>query len=846
MNKKLVCLTLSILMLLSCLLTGCSSSTSTEGEGDAESTVDNSAKTITMWLITGDETTDEAMKAVNEKFTEITKSKFKTHVELKFCTEEEYYEKLESAIKTTQDNVLLEEEARKELRKYLAAHKNDGKTKTELTADFFAANTKYAPVKDKLTSSSGEDESAADTEEETIINEEYGIAEIKYPDADENQVDIFYIGTSESRVGGTVKHVSGYEKYMQYYNDEWLAPLSEELSTSSKKLTDYISTSLLNGVQIEGSVYAIPNNVPIGEYTYMFIDKALFDKYYHKIDKVSTVLNLNTFLHDVSNENAGKEATDADYIVPLASSYSECAQMLCWYWDLSYTDRSVYEMYYDEERDRNYVVKIEYEVEVESSSSETSTDGGAATPQKQKVLTNMVVGDQLYKTNDDGQFVDKDGNVLDYRYELDTEGYYLSGKNNKIEYKAKAGGNGMYLVDGDGNAVTKDNDKRVILTAEDDGIETEIDENGNFRPTYIYSYNRNADFSVLGAMKLDPAKRTRGSINLGFEALFTQNDAKGKDYHTLYATLMDYDYQGYYGTPAEGQSAAVSFVKGDARILQEYNAVMAEVKKGNNSTGYVWNKANETAGNTYYVEDGKAYYVVVAEYPEATEDELYGNMFAVYANSANISRSMKVITYLNTNKEMRDLLQYGIEDVHYERNEGADEGTVSLLSNHPKSGTYRMDIERTGNCFIATPEKSMGADAWKYAKLQNNDSLIDPLLGFDFNTATADSEYALDILLIDHIRELNEQALEMIADCKDKAELLSLMSDPTDGFVKLYSASAGDTKFNKATNSAYDPSQPLGPEVENQTPDTDGSSPYTVYYTWLTTYGYLATDKKAE
>jgi hypothetical protein len=29
--------------------------------------------------------------------------------------------------------------------------------------------------------------------------------------------------------------------------------------------------------------------------------------------------------------------------------------------------------------------------------------------------------------------------------------------------------------------------------------------------------------------------------------------------------------------------------------------------------------------------------------------------------------------------------------------------------------------------------------------------------------------------------------------------------------------------------------------VADQTPDTSGSSPYAVYQTWLTTYGYLYT-----
>ena len=785
MNKRLVCLMLSILMLLTCVLSSCSTTTKeTEDEGSA---VDNSAKTIVMWIIAGEGSDKEAQEAVSEAFAKITKAKFKTNVVLKFCTEEEYYEKLEAAIEEAQRDIEMQEKADKELRKYIKLHKDEGKSREELTKQFYIDFPEYA--KYQKVEEDEDDENAKETEEETETNE-YGITQIKYPEPKENQVDIFYL--------------SGYERYLEYYNSEWLASLSEELSTSSKKLNDYISASLLQGVQIEGGVYAIPNNVPIGEYTYMMIDKELFDKYYQKIDKVNSVLDLNTFLNDVRNHNldAGKTAEDEGYVVPLASTYQECLKMLCWYWDLNYVDQSVYDMYFDEETGRNYVVKKKYDKAVES----TDKDGNTVTTTK-SAITNSVQPDVVYKTNADGEFVDKDGNVLGYRYETDTEGAWVYDAK-KDNYSRVTTESSLYLVDKDGFAVTDENDLRVQIDAE-----TKMDADGNARPTYSYSFNKDADFSILGTMMKDAAKRNRGSINLGFNSLFTL-----PEYHTLYATLKDYDYQSYYGEVKEGQTAAVSFMKGDARIKQAYE------KDG-----------------VYVDEDGKEYYVVVAEYPEATEKELYGNMFAVYANSNYLARSMEVITYLNTNKELRNLLQYGIEGQHYELVEEEDENgqkayTARLLSNK-QFGTYRMDLEKTGNCFIATPPESMGADAWTYAKIQNNDSLINPLLGFDFNTATADSDYSLDVTLIDYIDNLNKEALALIDECTSKEELLAMISDTSDGFVVKYRSNASPQML-KATNPAYDPEAPAGPDVPDQEPDLNGSSPYTIYQTWLTTYGY--------
>lgn len=788
MKKKLICLTLGILMLLSCLLTSCDKLGGSTNED--EPTVDTSAKTITMWVMTSEETTPRAKELVAAEFTKITKSLYKTNVILKFCTEKEYYEKLEACINALNARVLLQEEAQKQLRLYLKAHKGE-KSTADLTKDFYDANPKYAEFYEK-----DDDEEEVVTEEETIVNE-YGIKEIKYPDEKENQVDIFYI--------------SGYDKYMEYYNNEWLASLSEELSSSSRKLTDYVSPSLLNGVQVDGSVYAIPNNVPIGQYTYMMIDKALFDEYYNKIDNVKTVLDLSTFLNDMKNRNGEKTADDPEYVVPLASSFDECMKMLVWYWELEYTDLTVYNTYYDAERDRNYILLKDFEVEVEKEV--TDKEGNTTTKVEKKTKTaDSIIADKTYLVNDDGQYLDANGNVLNYHYEIDNEGGWYKPLKGDIKYDAgKAGA--RYLVDENGMTVTAENDKRVIVDTE-----SALDADGNPKPAYIYGYNESSDFSILGQVMKNPSLRSRGKINLNFNSLFA--DA---EYRDLYVTLSNFGYEEYYGQPKDGQLAGVSFVKGDSRIKQEYEK------------------------NEVYVDPqtGREYYVIIAEYPEASEQELYGNMFAVYAESAYLARAMEVITRLNTNTELRNLLQYGILGKHYELN---DDGTAHLLTSAEKDyGTYRMDIEKTGNCFIAAPAEG-NPNAWTYAKIQNNDSLINPLLGFDFNVELAESEYPLDVKLISHINELSRDALALLNECGDKTTLSELLNSDEDGLKKKYTSSAGDVKLTKALNPKYDPEQPLGPDPElgEQQPDPDGESPYTVYTRWLDRYGYAAKAKAAD
>ena len=824
MKKRLICLFLSILMLLTCALTACST-TKTEEEDTEETQEDNSAKTITMWVIADDpvveiqdgETEAEAIArakaeqkkaqdAVQAAFSAMTKSKFKTNVVLRFCSEGEYYAALEKAIEANQVELELEAEYSKAVRSYINTQQKSeagkDKSKEELTKEFhkLPENAKYShlnPYDPKNNISLDDDEDAPTPDQYT--ENEYGVSEILYPEAKENQVDIFYIGNVTDKNG---KKISGYSKYMQYIENEWLAALNENLSTASKKLESYISPSLLKGVEVDAIKYAIPNNVVIGEYTYMLIDKQLFDKYYHKIDDVSGLNDLGLFLSDVMYENAGKTSADDGYIVPLASSLEECIKMQAWYWDIDYKDISVYETYYDRTAGRNYVLQYSYEI--------SGSEEGSAS---QTALIDWAVEDVQYRVDDQGRFLDKDNKVLPYTYAVETEYYWTLDDEGEPKKVVAPNSRSLYLVDGDGNPVTPDNDKRVIEDAE-----TNIDAYGNVRPSYLYFINQDADFSVLGSVFSDPSFFNRGSVNLSFDSLFAD-----EKYRDLYATLKDYEYKGYYGTPAANQSAAISFVKGDAKMGQDYKAVMEKVAAGDSTAEYIYN--------------GRAYHVLVAEYPMATEEELYGNMFAVYENSPYLARAMEVLTYLNTNTEMRDLLQYGIEDYHYERNE---DGTVHLLSGDRDYGTYRMTLARTGNCFIATPDEKTGVDAWRYAKIQNNESLIHPLLGFDFNSATADSDFSLDVQLLDYIKRLNQEAADRIAACENKEELVMLMTNEESGFMYIYTADGADNKekMRKALNPSYDPSEAPSTTGGTQV-DVSGSSPYTVYYEWMTECKYL-------
>ena len=505
--KRLLCLFLCLVTLLTVVLTSCSKKQTSE---DVSNEASKAAKTISMWMVSENKISPATAAAVSEAVNAITEAKFTTHVVINFFTEDEYRAKLEETILA-----------------YEAAKKADDKKKEEVTTE--------------NSTETGEDEGLTNE----MVTNEFGLSVIKYPELVANQVDIIYIGDLGDE--------SGESMYIDFINNGWLLELDDELSEASKKISEYVSPTLLSAVKHNGTTYAIPNNNVIGEYTYMMLNKELMKKYsqdaYIARGEIDGFYNENvyTFLELV-------HMFEED-VVPVASDYDFCLDLLAHYWSI----------------------------------------------------------------------------------EPDT----------------------YSLVD---------------------------------------------EFSIFGHHYTNIEDLTRGSVMLGYNSLF-----EDEDFTDSYLKLNKLKFDGYFDTAAN-KEAALKFVTSDSTVLSY----------------------NEDEGAYEYVEtvNGKqvSYYPVVVKYPAATTDDIYANMFGVYSHSRNADRAMEVVTYMNTNADLRNLLQYGVENTHY---------TIETDSNgqsyiNPISNDYVMDIYSTGNVFLTHPAPEMSPDIWEKGKIQNRNALVDPLLGFDF------------------------------------------------------------------------------------------------------------------
>ncbi|MBR6708859.1 MAG: hypothetical protein IKL84_04185, partial [Clostridia bacterium] len=163
-----------------------------------------------------------------------------------------------------------------------------------------------------------------------------------------------------------------------------------------------------------------------------------------------------------------------------------------------------------------------------------------------------------------------------------------------------------------------------------------------------------------------------------------------------------------------------------------------------------------------YSED---YHTIVLETPKLTEKQVYAGMFGVTEYTKDLTRSMEIVTYLNTNSELRNILQYGIENVNYTLD--PDTGALTMLND-----TYSMDLVKTGNAFVAYhPEKGNDPHAWDAAKRQNLDAVTDLLYGFSF----VDSD--LDKTLVAEIEKLSEECFKKIDACKTMEELEATITE---------------------------------------------------------------------
>lgn len=163
-------------------------------------------------------------------------------------------------------------------------------------------------------------------------------------------------------------------------------------------------------------------------------------------------------------------------------------------------------------------------------------------------------------------------------------------------------------------------------------------------------------------------------------------------YVSTFKMVRELEALGYVGngTIEEGKRFAVGIVSGDPASIAKYE------------------------------ED---YYISVYENPVFDEETIYESMFAVSEYSKDVSRSMEIITCINTDKELRTVLQYGVEGIHWEYDDPDTKETISIISDD-----YKMELTETGNVFMTYPAEGVPMEYWDQYLIQNQEAVSSPYI----------------------------------------------------------------------------------------------------------------------
>ena len=243
MKKKIISILLCAVMLAGCLFsTGCSVASDNAASTDTSGTdgvveVGRTSMTLSLWVPV-ENATEDALRLVEQAINEKTQAEFDTAIKLYGIPTEEYDELMKERIKFLEERVIkeLEEENNRRQEQIQAAQK--GETVADVTTEYVNPNMDgdYSLVVPGATD---------------------------YVPLDRNQLDIFLI--------------RGFDDYKYYVENGLALNLNDELNASSKVLKNYIYPHFFDAVTIDNSVYAIPNNHPIGEYTYFLVNKDIID-----------------------------------------------------------------------------------------------------------------------------------------------------------------------------------------------------------------------------------------------------------------------------------------------------------------------------------------------------------------------------------------------------------------------------------------------------------------------------------------------------------------------------------------------------------------------------------------
>ena len=324
------------------------------------------------------------------------------------------------------------------------------------------------------------------------------------------------------------------------------------------------------------------------------------------------------------------------------------------------------------------------------------------------------------------------------------------------------------------------------------GLETYLKDVATYYPDYTPLYNLPDDMIVSITGEKSLLGGYANSDTTATSRMLPKNLLSLAGYTNYLKACYNYKAAGYveegdaYSIP-EDKKLAAAYVKGDYSVREKYK---------------------------------DDYYVYVANKPIATQQDALAGAFCISSYTKSVDRCMEIVSLLTTDAEVRNMLQYGVEGVNYT----LDEDTGAVIPTGNQEFAYNMNMYHTGNQFILKPSadmsdtmKSLSANNWENAKLQNNDIIFSPYLFFTLKYITADNlpvdeegnpisyTFMYTDEMVKGVEEVSKDAFEKIKNFKEYvdengetvtfAKFLKLLREEVDS--STYFEAATDTRKNE-------------------------------------------------
>lgn len=297
----IMCLTL---VFTGCMLASCADTTMEElwqNVGTVETTSSNAPMTITVYGITDESTTPEAIELVEEALNKISVRKYNTKVDLILYPENVYASQIFSKVKMSVNSYntkLLD------------------KAKDEEEKEFIkSSNVNYIEYEGKLVE--------ATNLPSDLVTAPLDIFLVYTPDEDSVVLDPESEYYNPILADGGMFDVLYGERALQPLNAKIKSGTYSPLRTSAYNAALSFATRPQYKNENATDVYGIPNNYIYGSYDFLIINEAIADRVYSGADKSVLATSPDALSAAIRELTAIKDQLDVTYIEKTFSSYAE-------------------------------------------------------------------------------------------------------------------------------------------------------------------------------------------------------------------------------------------------------------------------------------------------------------------------------------------------------------------------------------------------------------------------------------------------------------------------------------------------------------------------------------------